>query len=81
MINARVQEVLGGQLGFQSEPFALSARRWLQIVLLCVSVPRLLKVQRLTFCMLFTKLTKTCTIEITDSINIYHALTAYLVAS
>lgn len=45
MISARVQEVFGGQLGFQSEPFALSAR-WLQTVLSCVSVPRFLyKVQ------------------------------------
>lgn len=42
MISARVQEVLGGQLGFQSEPFALSARRCPQIILSCVSVPRLL---------------------------------------
>lgn len=40
-----------------------------------------LKVQTLTFCMLFTKLIKTCTVEITDSINTYQALTAYLVAS
>ena len=41
-ISAGAEEALGGQLGFQSQPFALSAWRWLQTVLWRVSVPGLL---------------------------------------
>lgn len=40
-----------------------------------------LKVQTLTFWMLFTKLIMTCIMEIIYSIHIYQARTAYLVAS
>ena len=41
-ISAGAEEALGGQLGFQSQPFALSAWTWLQTVLWRVSVPGLL---------------------------------------
>ena len=40
-ISAGAEEVLDDQLGFQSQPFALSARRRLQTVLWRVSVPGL----------------------------------------